>query len=447
LVFKRDSVKPTQVLVIGFAVVILVGAMLLTLPISSISGQSTDFISSLFTATSAVCVTGLVVVDTGTYWSTFGQTIIILLIQIGGLGFMTIATLIFFISRKKISFKERMVLSEAFNMQNIGGIVKYTRNVIFFTLSVETIGILLLCTKFIPEFGIKKGLGMSIFHGISAFCNAGFDLMGGFKSITPYVNDATINLTIGCLIIIGGLGYSVVDDVFKNKRFNKLSMYSKMVLTISGLLIVFGMISILIFEYNNPNTLRDLPWYGKLLASWFQAVSPRTAGFNSVNLSSLTTASVFLTIVLMFIGGSPGSTAGGIKTTTIGTIFLTVLSVLKGKDQTEVFGRTISFNTIKKALSIVAIATLIVSVGIMILSITENATFIEILFEVVSAFGTVGLTLGLTPDLSLVGRLTIISIMFIGRLGPLTIALAINEMQKTHGNDRYKYPEGNILVG
>jgi len=304
-----------------------------------------------------------------------------------------------------------------------------------------------LSTRFIPEFGIKKGVAMSVFHAVSAFCNAGIDLFGGFSSITPYVNDPTVILTVGCLIIIGGLGYLVVSDIFKFRDFKKLSLHTKMVLMISGFLIVFGTISIFIFEYNNPNTLKDLPWYGKILASWFQAISPRTAGFNSINLSSLTSASIFLTIVLMFIGGSPGSTAGGVKTTTVGTIFLTVLSVLKGKNQTEIYGRTISFNVIKKALAVISIALFIISMGIMILSITEKANFIEIVFEVFSAFGTVGLSLGLTPDLSFIGRLTIIVIMFIGRLGPLTIGLAINEIQSARGKDRYKYPEGNILVG
>ncbi|MPW25108.1 Trk family potassium uptake protein [Alkalibaculum sp. M08DMB] len=447
LAIKRGSIKPTQILIMGFASMILIGAILLTLPIASASGNSTDFITTLFTATSAVCVTGLVVVDTATYWSAFGQTIIIILVQIGGLGFMSIATLLFLIARKKISFKERQVISESLNTKQLGGIVKYTKSLILFTLLVELIGAIFLSTRFIPEFGIGKGISMSVFHAISAFCNAGFDIIGEFRSFTPYLNDVIINLTLGFLIIIGGLGFSVISDIYEIRKFKRFSMHTKMVLFISGFLILFGTVLILLFEYNNPNTLKDLPWHGKIIAAWFQSVTPRTAGFNTMQLNTLTNASIFITIILMFIGGSPGSTAGGVKTTTIGAVILTVRSVLKGDSQTEVFKRNIPFNVIKKALSIITIAVFIICVGIILLSVTEQAPFIDIVFEVFSAFGTVGLSLGLTPDLSMIGRVIIMVIMFIGRLGPLTIAIAINEIQATNDSDRLKYPKGNILVG
>lgn len=446
-IFQRDSIKPTQILVLGFAITILIGSLLLMLPFSSESGESTEFLTALFTATSAVCVTGLVVVDTATYWSPIGQTIILLLIQIGGIGFMSFATLIFMASRKKITFKERLILQEGFNTNSMAGIVRYTRKVIFYTFIVEFIGAIILSIGFMPNFGLRKGILMGIFHSISAFCNAGFDIIGGFRSLTPFVDNAIISLTVGALFIIGGLGFFVVDDIIRNRNLKKISMHSKLVISITAFLIIMGTILIFIFEFNNPQTLKGLPWNGKLIASLFQAITPRTAGFNTLDTGALTMTSLFLVIIFMFIGGSPGSTAGGVKTTTIGAIILTVSSLLTGREQTEAYGKTISMNIIKRSLAVIAIAIFIIVSAIMILTITEKASFLEIVFEVFSGFGTVGLSMGLTPDLTPVGRLVMIFTMFIGRLGPLTIAFAISEIQSAHEKSNYKYPNGNILVG
>lgn len=443
---KSNNIKPTQVLVLGFAGIIIIGAILLCLPVASKSGDSTSFLTAIFTATSAVCVTGLVVVDTATYWTPFGQGIILFLIQIGGLGFMTLTTLLLLISRKKITFKERLILHTSFNTNNLEGVVRFTKYVMIFTLMVEGIGAVLLSIRFIPEFGMQKGIVMSIFHSISAFCNAGFDLLGNFRSFTPYANDFLINFTLGMLIIIGGLGFFVVSDIFRNKKFKKFTMQTKLVLCISGILIIFGTVFMYFTEFNNPNTMNYLPWYGKMFSSVFHSVTPRTAGFNTLDMANMSNAAIFLTIVYMFIGGSPGSTAGGVKTTTIGAVILTVTSLLSGKNETEAFRRSISINVIKRAVAVISIGLFIIILVIMILSITEDATFVEIVFEAFSAFGTVGLSMGLTTKLSTIGKLIIMFTMFIGRLGPLTIAFAICEMQSSEGGT-YKYPEGNILVG
>lgn len=446
-IHDRKWFNPTQVLVVGFAVTILIGAFILMTPLSSASGEWTDFISALFTSTSAVCVTGLIVVDTGTYWSGFGQFIIIALIQIGGLGFMTFTTLAFIIARKRIGLKERLVLQEGFNAYNLGGIVKYTKYVLLYTFTVELIGSIFLTIGFAPRYGLGRGIIMGIFHSISSFCNAGFDLIGNYRSITGYVDNYIITITIGMLIVIGGLGFFVASDIFKNRRFKKLALHTKLVLIISTVMLLGGMVLFFIFEYNNPETMKDLPLDVKILASWFQSVTPRTAGYNSLDLGAMTTASSFLTIILMFIGASPGSTGGGIKTTTFGIILLTVVSVLKGRDETEVFKRTIPINVIKRALSIVCIALFVVTVAVAILSFTEDASFLEICYEVVSGFATVGLTMGITQELTTVGRLVIISTMFIGRLGPLTIALAVAQLQSSSNKGKYRYPDGDILVG
>lgn len=446
-VHGRKWFNPTQILVVGFAMTILVGALILMTPLSSASGQWTDFVSALFTATSAVCVTGLIVVDTGTYWSGFGQFVIIALIQIGGLGFMTFTTLAFFIARKRIGLKERMVLQEGFNAYNLGGIVKYTKYVLFYTFIVELIGAVFLTIGFAPDYGLGRGIVMGVFHSISSFCNAGFDLIGNYRSITGYVDNYIITITIGTLIVIGGLGFFVASDIFKKRSFKKLAIHTKLVLIVNTSLLLMGMILFFIFEYNNPETIKNLPLDVKILASWFQSVTPRTAGYNSLDLASMTTASSFLTIILMFIGASPGSTGGGIKTTTFAAILLTVVSVLKGKDETEVFRKTIPMNIIKRALSVVCIALLVVTISVAILSFTEDASFLEICYEVASGFATVGLTMGITQELTTVGRLVIILTMFIGRLGPLTIALAIAQLQSSSSKGKYKYPDGDILVG
>ncbi|WP_425448187.1 TrkH family potassium uptake protein [Dethiothermospora halolimnae] len=441
---NRLKLDPAQILVLGFAGLILIGATLLNLPIASQDGKSIGFIDALFTSSSAVCVTGLIVVNTAAHWTIFGKIVILTLIQIGGLGFMTMATLVALLLGKKITLKERLIIQEEMNQFNLSGLVKLIKYVIFSTFLIEGIGAVLLSTRFIPEYGISKGIGFSIFHSISAFCNAGFDLIG--SSMEPFVNDTLINIVIGLLVIVGGLGYTVYIDITRNKRFKRFSLHTKLVLVISGVLLLIGFLFVFVVEYNNPNTLGELSIKGKVLASWFQALVPRTAGFNSVGMGEIKDATAFLIIILMFIGGSPSSTAGGIKTTTVGAIILGMSSVIKGREDVEIYRKRIPHNLIFRALTVVGIGLLIVILVTMALSITEGKAFIDVFFEAVSAFGTVGLSRGLTPELTVVGRLIITFTMFIGRVGPLTLAFAFAK-KRSQKDGNYRYPEERILVG
>ncbi|MBF7097091.1 Trk family potassium uptake protein [Alkalibacter sp. M17DMB] len=420
--------------------------MVLSLPISSVSGDRTDLLTALFTATSAVCVTGLVVVDTGTYWSNFGQGVILFLIQIGGLGFMTMTTLIFLIAGKRITIKERILIKDSLSSNTLEGVVRFVKYILAFTFLAELAGAIVLAFTFIPLYGGVKGVALSIFHSVSAFCNAGFDLVGGFRSLTPFVNNISLNLTVIILIILGGLGFSVVNDVFKIKKFKRLNFHSKIVLSISAVLIITAFIIFGILESGNLDTVKDLPLHGKFLSTLFLAVTPRTAGFNTVDMASLTMGSLVFVIFLMFIGGSPGSTAGGVKTTTFGVLLYTLISVLRGRKETEVFGRTISADTVRRALSIIMIGMGLLFIDVLILTFTEDAGLVEIVFEAVSAFGTVGLSMGITPQLSSVGRVMIMITMFAGRVGPLTIAFAISEVQSDMEAGKYRYPEGKVIV-
>jgi trk system potassium uptake protein TrkH len=437
--------SPVQILVIGFAIVIFTGAFLLKLPIAAQNGLATPFIDCLFTATSAVCVTGLVTLDTGTHWTYFGKTVIILLIQIGGLGFMTFATLISLVIGKRITLRERLVMQEAMNSFSIHGIVKLAELVLIFTFSVEAIGALIMSITFIPEFGLLKGIYYSIFHSISAFCNAGFDLIGNFRSLTPYAENPIIVLTIAFLIIFGGLGFSVWYEIYNYKKTKKLSLHSKVVLTATAVLVVGGTILMFLFELNNSSTIKNMSINGKVLSSFFAAVTPRTAGYNSISTADMTGAGRFLTVILMFIGGSPGSTAGGIKTATMGLLVMTVISVIRGREDTEMFERRIGKDLIYRAMAITMISLMLVLIVTMILAITEVGESLEyIIYEATSAFATVGLTLGLTTKLSFIGKVVIAFTMYCGRVGPLTIALAL---AKKSSNNSIRYPEDRILVG
>lgn len=440
---KKFKLNGVQILALGFLVLILIGATLLSLPISSKSGEPTNFLDSIFTSTSAVCVTGLITLNTSTHWSIFGQTIIMILIEIGGLGFMSFAVLISLILGKKITLRERLVMQEAMNTHSIQGLVKMVKYVLIFTVSVQFFGALLLSTQFVPEYGPSKGIFYSIFHSISAFCNAGFDLFG--TSLVGFSNNSVIILVISALIIIGGLGFTVLLEIYEFKGMKKLSLHSKLVLITTGILIFGGTILMLIFEYRNPETIGLMNIKDKLLNSFFSSVSPRTAGFNSVSTSDMTLASKFLTIILMLIGGSPGSTAGGLKTVTCGILVLTVISVIKGREDTEVFGRRFTKEIVYKAFTIAFIGLSLVIGVTMILSYTEaGASFIALLYESASALGTAGLTLGLTSELSSIGKVLIMFMMYLGRVGPLTVMLALTRKKKKSG---YKYPEGKILIG
>ena len=348
---KNIKLSGVQILALGFVVIILVGTILLTLPISTASGESTSFLDALFTATSAVCVTGLIVVDTGSYWNMFGQTIIMILIEIGGLGFMSFTTLIAIILGKKITLRERLILQDAMNTFNIQGLVKMVKYVLVFTVSVQFFGALLLSTQFIPEFGFGKGAFYSLFHSISAFCNAGFDVLGKGNSLISFNTNVVVIMVLSILIIIGGLGFTVWSELYTCKSIRRVSIHSKMVLLITTGLVVGGTLLMFLFEHNNPQTISKMSFINKLTNSFFASVTPRTAGFNSISTSGMTTAGQFLTIILMFIGGSPGSTAGGIKTTTIGVLIVTVVSVIRGREDSEVFKRRFSKDLVYKAFS------------------------------------------------------------------------------------------------
>jgi len=448
-ILKKRQFTPMQILAIGYAVIIFLGAMLLALPISTNARVYTPFLDCIFTSTSAVCVTGLITVDTGTHWSYFGKTVIMMLIQIGGLGFMSFATMLSLIIGKRITLKERLVMQEAMNSTSLQGIVKLAKYILIFTFSIEGLGALLLSTQFIPEFGFSKGIFYSIFHSVSAFCNAGFDLMGNFNSLINYNGNVVIISTISALIVTGGLGFYVWNEIYNYKNIKKLSLHSKLVISMTIALIIGGAILFFLFEFSNEATMKGMSFKDRILASIFASVSPRTAGFNSISLADMTIPSIFLSIILMFIGGSPGSTAGGLKTTTAGILYMTVKSVIKGREDTEIFKKKVSKDTVYKAFSVMIIALGLVITVTVLLSITEHQTgvpFEYYIFEATSAFGTVGSTLGLTQKLSAIGKIIVALTMYAGRLGPLTLVLAIsiNRRKKALA---IKYPEDKILVG
>lgn len=444
---KKHKFTPVQTLAIGFALLIFVGAILLTLPISSKSGKTTPFLTALFTSTSAVCVTGLVVVDTGTYWSYFGKLVIMILIETGGLGFMSFTTLVAFVFGKRITLRQRLVMQEALNSFSIQGLVKLVKYLLIGTFSIEAIGASLLAIKFIPEYGIRKGIFFSIFHSVSAYCNAGFDLIGNFNGLVPFQSNFVINFTIMALIILGGLGFIVQSEIYEYRNFKKFSLHTKVVIFTTILLIIIGAILFFALESSNPDTMEPLSIGGKVLASFFASVTPRTAGFNTLDTTKMTIASKVITIILMFIGASPGSTGGGIKTTTAAALFMTVVSVIKGRQDTEILNKRLPKEIIYRALSVVAISLTVVVIDVIILSITEKgAQFIELLYETTSAFGTVGLSLNFTTRLSIVGKIIITLTMYIGRVGPMTIALALARKQR-NSNSSIKYPEDKILIG
>ncbi|SFE16401.1 trk system potassium uptake protein TrkH [Paenibacillus catalpae] len=436
--------SPPRILVFGFAMIIVLGAFLLTLPFASNDGSRLPFIDALFTATSATCVTGLVVVDTGTYFSIFGKIIILALIQIGGLGFMTMATLIALVLRKKISLKERLILQEAMNQTSMEGIVRLIRRVIIYSLTIELIGAVLFTIRFAFDMPFGRAVWFGFFHSISFFNNAGFDIFGHFRSLTMYVSDPLVNIVSMLLIIFGGLGFVVMADLLEFRKNKRLSLHSKVVLSTTGTLIAVGAIVIFIFELSNSKTLGSLDWGGKILSSFFQSVTPRTAGANTLDYTQMRQATVFFTIILMFIGASPGSTGGGIKTTTFTTMVGAVIAMIRGREDIVLFHYRLGKDRIFKALTITMLSLTLVIFVTMLLSTTEDQQFLKILFETTSAFGTVGLTAGITPELTYFGKIVIAITMFAGRLGPLTLAYALGP--KTE-KELYRYPEGKITIG
>ena len=440
---KKRSLSGVQILALGFLIIIVFGTIILSLPISSASGEFTNILDSAFTSTSVVCITGLVTLNISTYWSLFGKVIIMILIEIGGLGFMSFSTFVAILLKKKITLRERLVMQEAMNTFDIQGLVKMVKYVFFFTFAVQFLGALLLSTQFIPEYGISKGIFYSVFHSISAFCNAGFDLFG--TSLTTYYNNSIVILVISVIIIIGGLGFTVWMEIYDYKELKRLSIHSKLVLLVTVILILGGSILMFIFEFRNPETIGSMGIKDKVLNSLFASVTTRSAGFNTISIDGMSTAGKFSTIILMFIGGSPGSTAGGLKTTTFGIIILTVISVVKRREDVEVFRRRLSKHLVYKAFTLFFIGMGLVIIATMVLSYTEaGISFMDLLYEVTSAITTVGLTTGLTPNLSPFGKILIMFLMYFGRVGPLTVVLAMSRKKEKNG---CKYPEVKILIG
>jgi trk system potassium uptake protein TrkH len=443
--FSRFRNHPAKVILISFAFVILLGTSFLSLPIASSTGESIGLINAGFTATSATCVTGLIVLNTGTDFSLFGKIVIFLLMQIGGLGIMTFSTMLIMLLGRELSLGPQSLMQGVLGEAGQENMTKLIKAILITTFSFEIIGAALLFTKFhtvIPD--IKTAVGYSIFHSVSAFCNAGFCLYS--DSFIRFQGSWLVNIVMVSLIICGGIGFAVLLDIknnlFKRKTVRNFSLHSKIVISVTIFLIVAGAILIFIFEYNN--IFQKLPLKNGFLASIFQSVTTRTAGFNTINIGQIGYATALLMIVLMFIGASPGSTGGGVKTTTFAILILSVLSIIKGRDDVEVFHRTISQKTTKKVMALVAIALSILTVLILVLCRVENAPFEKIIFEAFSAFGTVGLSMGITPNLTSIGKVAIILLMYLGRVGPLTIAFALGEKKrKVH----YHYTEEEIAIG
>ena len=437
-------------LIFGFLLIILAGAVLLMLPVSSRDGQWTPFGDTLFTATSATCITGLVVYDTASHWSTFGQAVILAMIQIGGLGFMTLGSALVMFLRRNSSVTNRKQIAESLNITDYLSASKIMKHVIWGTLAFEGAGALILSAHFIPQFGWWQGLWKGIFISVSAFCNAGFDLLGAetpFASLTAYTGDIAVNLTIMTLIIIGGLGFLVWDDLYTKRSWKEYSLFTKTVLLGAGGLILLGAVLIFAMEYGNPDTLGNLSFGEKILASFFQSVSPRTAGMNTVDLTAMTEASQVLTVLLMFIGASSCSTGGGVKITTVAVLWAALRSVLAGRKDATLLKRRISSDTVYRAFALVFFPLVAILTCTFVLSLVEpNLTFIKALYECTSAFATVGLSLSVTPTLSLFSKIILMLLMFSGRVGMLTISFALLTDRRRRRN-ALRYPEGNILIG
>ena len=446
---RRKSFNSTRFVVISFAVIILTGALLLMLPISSNSGTWTDFLTCLFTATSSTCVTGLILVDTAVHWSLFGQIVIIVMIQLGGLGFMTIFTLISLALRRRIGLSERLAMASTFNLNDMDGVVRVVRHAIIGTFTMEGIGALLLASRFIPDLGLAKGLWAGVFHGISAFCNAGFDVLGdkygAFTSIISYNDDPVVLLVTGALIVIGGLGFFVWEDIWVHRSWKKFSLYTKMVLTMTAMLLVLGGLFFFIVEHDNPATLGDMPFCQKGLNSLFQSITLRTAGFDSIGQGGLQDSSKALSVILMLVGGSSGSTAGGVKTGTVAVLLLAFRASLAGREQVTIRGRSISYRRVMDAMTLVLMVVFLFLASSMVISTIEPFSYLDTAYEVASAMGTVGVTTGITPSLTAFSQSILIALMYLGRVGIMSFSVAF--LVNRQKNAKIKYPTVDIMIG
>ncbi len=446
----KKSINPSRIIVVGFCLLILLGALLLMMPLSTEDGHSEDFLTCLFTATSASCVTGLSLVDTATNWSSFGEGVILSMIQIGGIGFMTMAMMLSMLVKRVISPKERMITAQSFNLSSLSGIVALTKKIIFGTFFFELVGSVALAFRFVPLFGWEQGIWKSVFTSVSAFCNAGFDLMGDysgkFSGLTSFYGDSVVNITIMLLIIIGGIGFFVWNELWDFFRKGKrLSVYSKIVLISTVLLIAGGALVFGVVEWNNPDTLGCMSASDKMLASGFQSVTTRTAGFSTVDMSSMMPLTKLVFMGLMFIGGCSGSTAGGVKVGTVAIVLISAWFVLRGKSEVTVMKRRLSHKNVLRAFAIVMLQLFVTLVGAVII-MSSGGSLMNSMFEAFSASGTVGLTLNLTTSLNVVSKVAVILLMYFGRVGILTVSCAVMaKLSESEGE--YTRAEANMLVG
>ncbi len=449
---KRIRFTTTQIILLSFLLVILIGSVLLALPISSTNGIAVPYIDALFTATTSTCVTGLVTLPTFSTWSVFGQIVILILIQVGGLGVITIMTGLMLLLNRKLGISDRLLIQDAFNLNTMSGLVKFVKNVLFGTLIIEGIGAVLYMFVFVPEFG-AKGIWISVFNSISAFCNAGIDIIAE-NSLCDYATNPLINLVTSTLIILGGLGYIVWWDVLrvvksrspKNRKiFRHLTLHSKIAITVTASLILAGAILIFIFEYTNPLTIGEMNLFDKIQVSFFQSVTTRTAGFASVPQENLTNASAAISLLLMMIGGSPVGTAGGMKTVTLAVLICSAFATIRNKNSATLFGRRISDDSVKKAVAVVVMFLTICAASTVFILATSNASAIDAVYETVSATATVGLSRNFTATLNAFGKLIIIVTMYFGRVGPISLAVALGS--KNESQNVISEPTEDISIG
>ena len=444
----HKHLTPTRTIAVVFLLLILTGALLLTLPAASRDGFSCGFRPALFTATSATCVTGLVLYDTWTQWSGFGQVVIICLIQIGGLGFMSIASLVLFALRRRVGLKQRMLIAQALSLNDLEGVVRLQKWVLFGSLLVESTGALILLIRFWPEYGFLTALKWGAFHAVSAFCNAGFDIFGCISpgaSLITFQSDPVVLLTLGTLVVLGGLGFFVWEEIIRVRSFKKFSVYTKLVLLASGALLLTGTIFFCLLEWNNPKTLGPMTWGDKLLNGFFQSVTVRTAGFAAIDQAVLTDAGKAVSMVLMFVGGSSGSTAGGVKTVTLLTLILFLAARARGRSTVCIFHRTIPSEKVLDAVTISFIMVVLAVFGGGFICATSPVSFTDGLYESISALATVGLTAGATTSLSIPAQFLIILYMYFGRVGVLTISLGF--LMGNRAEERFRYAQTNIFIG
>ena len=444
---KLTRISTTRLIALVFAAIILTGTLLLMMPAASRSGVSCSFRGALFTATSATCVTGLTLFDTWQQWSAFGQAVILALIEIGGLGFMSAASIFVFVLRRRVGMKQRLVMAQSLSVEDMSSVVDLQKVVLKGSLSIQAIGAVILFLRFWPEVGVTRAAWWGVFHSISAFCNAGFDIMGVFhpgSSVMPYNTDYIVCLTLMALVVLGGLGFFVWEEVARVRQFKKLSVYTKLVLIITGSLLLFGTVSFAILEWDNPATLGGMSWHHKLLNAAFQSVTVRTAGFIAVDQAALTEAGKAVSIVLMLIGGSSGSTAGGMKTVTILVMILFLAARARGRETVTVFKKTIPNSQVLDALTIASVMIGLAVIGGVFISATSGFSFTDALYESASAIATVGLSAAGTANMSVLSQYLIIVYMYFGRVGVLTIALGFLEDKKT---ERYRYAETKLMIG